>query len=117
MQHSVAVQMTLGEQVSSAFKWRGMCLQMMRAIPSSLDACEAHAIDLSLLRLDNLDQYQHCHGKVAKYVHDVLPGHEDEIATSVRLLRRYCPSFPFLHPGPIVETLLIHAATCITAHR
>lgn len=88
----VTTQLTLGEQAQCG-------VQMMRAIPSSIDACEAHPLDLSLLRLDNLDQYQHCHGKVAKYVHDVLPGHEDEIATNVRPHCHECSFFPLLDPG------------------
>lgn len=59
-------------------------MQLMATIPATIDDCESYDLDLRLLRLDNLDQYQHCQAKLMKYVREVMPGHEEDIAQNVR---------------------------------
>jgi hypothetical protein len=55
----------------------------MRQIPATIDTCEEFPLDLNMLRLHDQDQYRNCHAKVVKYVHDVMPEDEEEIAAQV----------------------------------
>lgn len=57
--------------------------QLMKRIPKTLDACKAWPLQLRALRLNQPERKQGLHKRVAKYIHEVMPEDEDEIAGTV----------------------------------